>query len=722
MDRFSSPEDMWERKIRMVKFKAEEKDSSIGWRAPPTLPSLSLSAHRGESDTFEIAPTHTFTPTPLSGRGEMPLKSMSGKLRTNEKFPRIGRRRTRLDPVCHNIHRDPLILGKIFAFSSSSHLRAEAPFLQDRTTSLWLDSLRTLKSLCLVSKSYYTIAAPLLYKHIRLRRIPQLSALVASLLSSNSHSFFLTMPLGDYTQSLDLSFFIPKEWNTLYVSDLLALLPMLPNLTSFRSRPCLPMLSQSGAPLPRPVPSPILRALAHSPSKYYLTELELTQQEGPALTDLVTFLRGSVFLSTLTLGFHTFDSGSAPSTPQHFILLYSLESLKLHVTMNRPEGVLTAKPAAHLMTEARRWSMPNLRNLSLVLDHDIRALSSDSPFGGILHRFLDTHAGAIRHLSITETAPHLRSEVLDVSSLVEKCPTLECLTVGIVGWAPVRMVVPHNRLRRMQLIGTLGWISVGGDALRVHGRQALEIQADEVRAGKFPELREVVLMDEREVPREWVEAMRSVHVSLSCLRAGDENEEDIWSDGEGSEDDWVLPPPDGEGDVSSEGIEDDGWYTDTSAAGHEADSENSSGRTTSEMGGDQIGYLGALEIFEKSLKRVVGLPNDEDSDSEVGVASPPAPVPAPAPIRVSPAAVAPAPISTRRRHFRMRSTMPLFASRPTPFSGYGKTAPKSPLAFGGGGLLSSRLPEPKSDPDEGVIGSAKAVNRDSFLFREGPTL
>jgi len=35
----------------------------------------------------------------------------------------------------------------------------------------------------------------------------------------------------------------------------------------------------------------------------------------------------------------------------------------------------------------------------------------------------------------------------------------------------------------------------------------------------------------------------------------------------------------------------------------------------------RIDHHSTLEIFEKSLKRVVGLPMDEDSDSEIGVAS-----------------------------------------------------------------------------------------------------
>ena len=84
------------------------------------------------------------------------------------------------------------------------------------------------------------------------------------------------------------------------------------------------------------------------------------------------------------------------------------------------------------------------------------------------------------------------------------------------------MVVPHICLRRVQFVETLGRI---GNVLREIGRQALEIRAAEVRAGKFPGLREVVLMDERRVPQRWAEVMQYLKVSISCLQAGEEGEE-----------------------------------------------------------------------------------------------------------------------------------------------------------------------------------------------------
>ena len=119
----------------------------------------------------------------------------------------------RQPPVSTTILTVILILGKILTFSSSSHLRAEEPFFQDRATNLWLGTLRNLKSGCLVFKPYYASAALLLYKHIRLRRIPQLSALVASLQSnhervSKRQLFSPPVRLGDCTQSLDLLFFM----------------------------------------------------------------------------------------------------------------------------------------------------------------------------------------------------------------------------------------------------------------------------------------------------------------------------------------------------------------------------------------------------------------------------------------------------------------------------------------------------------------------------------
>ena len=184
-----------------------------------------------------------------------------------------------------------------------------------KTTNLWLDSLRNLKSLCLVFKPYYASAVLLLYKHIRLRRIPQLSALVASLQSnhervSNSQSFSPPVRLGDCTQSFDLFCFIPKEWNTLYVSDLLTLLPMLPNLTSFCSRPCLPVVFQSGARLPRPVPAPF-----SSPSRIRRATIPSLLSSNPLSKKAQRWLisRPSYKFCLplyLTLGFHKFYSGS----------------------------------------------------------------------------------------------------------------------------------------------------------------------------------------------------------------------------------------------------------------------------------------------------------------------------------------------------------------------------------------------------------------------------
>jgi hypothetical protein len=43
----------------------------------------------------------------------------------------------------------------------------------------------------------------------------------------------------------------------------------------------------------------------------------------------------------------------------------------------------------------------------------------------------------------------------------------------------------------------------------------------------------VVLVDEREVPQQWTEVTRSIKMSILCLRASEEREHDVWSDGEG---------------------------------------------------------------------------------------------------------------------------------------------------------------------------------------------
>src|SRR5258706_11173279 len=77
--------------------------------------------------------------------------------------------------------------------------------------------------------------------------------------------------------------------------------------------------------------------------------------------------------------------------------------------------------------------------------------------------------------------------------------------------------------------------------------------------------------------------------------------------------------------------------------------KNSSGRTTSYMGDDQIDHQSALEIFEKSLERAVGSPQNEVFGDGAEEASPPIPAPTPAlsPAPVPVPAPAPAPSPAR---------------------------------------------------------------------------
>ena len=153
-------------------------------------------------------------------------------------------------------------------------------------------------------------------------------------------SFSPPVRLGDCAQSLDLSF-IPKNG----IPSMYPIFSHSPNASKSHLIPFSTM--------PLDVVSIGRAIIAHFLcNNSILTELELTQQENPVLTDLPNLLQNSVNLSTLTLGFHISDSGSVLPTTPASIRPPCLQALKLYVTMNRPKGVLTARPAAHLMIDA----------------------------------------------------------------------------------------------------------------------------------------------------------------------------------------------------------------------------------------------------------------------------------------------------------------------------------------------------------------------------------
>lgn len=382
----------------------------------------------------------------------------------------------------------PSILKRIFQFATSTHLISTDPFFQDATTNAWFLSLKTIKSLCLLSKECHILALPLLYTSIRLRRIPQLAALVQTLefrarftppwLVGSNH-------YGSYTRSLDLSFYIPPEWNNLYVEDVRRLIACVPNLQIYRSRP---MLAIEG---PRPVPPPIMSCLGEMRNEL-LSELELSEQEGPQMTDLVRLLQSCTYLEALTLGLYVFDGGLGRETP--VLRLPSLKRLEVKVTNRSTPGSFASFPSPHVLVEASKWDLPHLEALTLVLHDEIKV-----PFTA-LNPFLNIHGHKLKTLTLRDVNPLMRAPPLQISGILSRCPNLLEVKVVASSTAPLHLARPHACLERVRFLGVApGSKQDGGnsDALLEH-LTVFSVDNLESRA-RFPSLKEIVIQGEEDV-------------------------------------------------------------------------------------------------------------------------------------------------------------------------------------------------------------------------------
>jgi hypothetical protein len=474
--------------------------------------------------------------------------------------------------------------------------------------------VRVIKALCLVSKEWHAASVPLLYTKIRLRRIPQLSCLVSTLEYRLSNKPVWTgRSYGSYTTHLDLSFYIPPEWNNLYADDVRRLIACVPNLQSYRSRPMLPILA------PRPVPTPIIVCLADTRNEL-LSELELSEQEGPQMPDLIRLLQACTYLEKLTLGKYVFDGGLHSSTA--VLRLPSLKSLEVKVTSRLTPGSFASLPSPHLLAEASKWDLPHLESLTLILYDDNRIPSA------ALNAFLNIHGHKLRQMTIRNADPIMQGPKLQISGILSRCPDLEEVAVVASSTAPLILARAHLHLQRVRFLGTAPGSrrdgSGGGDLGHL---LALAVDNSDGRR-KFPSLREVAIQGEEDetdsvqLMRMWQDAVGPNIRVLTVEYDGTEKAPDprlvaatlgmggvplprsLWSgpvDDDDEEDDEWLPDEEQEDSDEEEEryflatMEDDGDGSDEETV---RDSRSGRGRDD-----DQIDHTAALLIFQDSISR-----------------------------------------------------------------------------------------------------------------------
>jgi len=401
---------------------------------------------------------------------------------------------------------------------------------------------------------------------------------------------------GSYTRSLDLSFYIPQEWNNLYVDDVRRLIACVPNLQCYRSRPMLPALG------PRPVPTPILVCLADTRNEL-LSELELSEQEGPQMPDLVRLLQSCTYLEKLTLGKYVFDGGLGNNTP--VLRLPSLKSLEVQVTNRLTPGSFASLPSPHVLAEAAKWDLPRLESLALILHDEIKV-----PFTA-LHPFLNIHGHKLRRLTLRDANPLMRAPPLQISGVLSRCPELEEICVVASSTAPLVLARPHNQLERIRFVGVAPGSRRDGGTGRDLGH-LLAFAVDNVEGrGMFPNLKEIVLSGEEDERDEsalkflWEDAvgpnLRITFVEPDGTAkvpnpVGVSSRRTEWGAGGGEEDEeeWL---PDEDSDEDSEEEDELLMLAEDERSDDETVRDSRSGRGRDD---DQIDHTTALLIFQDS--------------------------------------------------------------------------------------------------------------------------
>ncbi|KAJ3491682.1 hypothetical protein NLI96_g537 [Meripilus lineatus] len=329
----------------------------------------------------------------------------------------------RFRPYCKYLPFD--ILRLIFQALNPRH-----DFLQHLLTSgphsPWSQSIRTKKTLIMVSRSWREVALPFLYEVVSLRRVGQLVAL-ARTLRQNAREY------SHLIRRLSLSFYIPEGYRQNVernMADILARCIYITEL-SFESAftdwfPSIePSLSSSIAKENALVAA--LKEAGPRINKFAYVDTESSSLNGRSLipmqlinqfTNLVSL---SLLLppSTLT-GDHSSDLDAQSQLEIPSLTLKALEDLVL----------LHQEADIYLNAMAKSWEMPKLKYLSF------RSFSSVKreirPDWDLYHQFFTKFGDGLRYLDFGPHEPYrsYKEAKEEIDELVEMCPNLEHLVIS----------------------------------------------------------------------------------------------------------------------------------------------------------------------------------------------------------------------------------------------------------------------------------------------------
>ena len=277
----------------------------------------------------------------------------------------------------------PEILLSIFPRAIPPHALLDTALARGNS-SAWCQTLRSIKSILLVSRLWYNVAVSFLYQNICIRRFYQLDFLRATLCGTSSAH------LASLVKSIAIECHVPEGNDILFIDHLQAILPRCSSLSTFAYEYVFKIPSCT---LPVVVP-------------VHITHLRL-DDNGLKFFDIVNHLESFLLSFHLTLRQPNFE------TKNHN--LSSLQSLSVQLTHANSKFQVLNTIRAH-------WTMPSLQRFTLAIycfSPPINYYNVEPDILGFLVRF----GGHLQQLHICVGESIFRPESFKL--LLSACPQLQ---------------------------------------------------------------------------------------------------------------------------------------------------------------------------------------------------------------------------------------------------------------------------------------------------------
>lgn len=322
--------------------------------------------------------------------------------------------------------------------------------------SSWCQNIRLLKSITLVSHSWYDVGVRFLYKDICIRRTAQLERLHQALAKSSLQQLYLLV------KSIELQCLVPKDFSSKFSADLDAIINLCPALSKFAYI------------TPSPLPPTVIRPASLVPRITHLRLDGIVHYK--VLVTILHEVRASLFVLQVRIDYNEYlESGGEPvptttdGTGSSPTLTSRQVSLPFLQTLSVTDAAIKAKLDV-LSILKDHWIMPLLRRATIyayntfIYSKPTNDLEDESITKSTVS-FLKVHGHGLHFLHIG--FPYVSFQAAAFQSLLGHCPLLERLvihpcTFDRMKWARDR--ISHPNLRWIDLTYNFRSYTLYGDS------------------------------------------------------------------------------------------------------------------------------------------------------------------------------------------------------------------------------------------------------------------